>query len=42
MGLEHRQYLASTNGAKVLGCRRCKTHLTTSEQIESKVRPTSV
>lgn len=42
MGLKHLEYLAVpstlTNG-KVFGCRRCKTHLTTSEQIESKVRP---
>ncbi|BGP37212.1 hypothetical protein JCM10450v2_001120 [Rhodotorula kratochvilovae] len=39
MGLTHREYLAvpstATNG-KVFGCRRCRTHLTTSEQIESK------
>ncbi|GAA5920611.1 hypothetical protein JCM6882_001972 [Rhodosporidiobolus microsporus] len=39
MGLSHLEYLAvpstATNG-KVYGCRRCKTHLTTSEQVESK------
>ena len=40
MGLAHREYLSSTSG-KVFGCRRCRTHLTTSEQIESKVRSSS-
>lgn len=44
MGLKHREYLAvpaTAAGGKVLGCKRCRTHLTTSEQIESKVRPLS-
>ncbi|GAA5873308.1 hypothetical protein JCM3774_005937 [Rhodotorula dairenensis] len=39
MGLKHREYLAvpaTSTGGKVLGCKRCRTHLTTSEQIESK------
>ncbi|GAA6062992.1 hypothetical protein JCM10212_004974 [Sporobolomyces blumeae] len=39
MGLKHREYLsvpASDLSAKVFGCRRCKTHLSTSHQIESK------
>ncbi|GAA5863345.1 hypothetical protein JCM5296_003535 [Sporobolomyces johnsonii] len=39
MGLVHRHYLsvpASNSSGKVFGCRRCKTHLTTTEQIESK------
>ncbi|KWU45776.1 peptidylprolyl isomerase, partial [Rhodotorula sp. JG-1b] len=41
MGLKHREYLAvpaTSTGGKVLGCKRCRTHLTTSEQIESKAR----
>ncbi|POY73525.1 hypothetical protein BMF94_3462 [Rhodotorula taiwanensis] len=39
MGLKHREYLAvpaTAAGGKVLGCKRCRTHLTTSEQIVSK------
>ncbi|GAA5832816.1 hypothetical protein JCM3766R1_007052 [Sporobolomyces carnicolor] len=39
MGLKHREYLSvppSNLSGKVFGCRRCKTHLSTSEQIESK------
>ncbi|GAA5873465.1 hypothetical protein JCM16303_001133 [Sporobolomyces ruberrimus] len=38
MGLKHREYLSipSNSTGKVFGCRRCKTHLSTTEQIESK------
>ncbi|GAA5996915.1 uncharacterized protein JCM10292_006083 [Rhodotorula paludigena] len=39
MGLQHRDYLAVPSGpsnGKVFGCRRCRTHLSTTDQIESK------
>ncbi|GAA6000907.1 hypothetical protein JCM10207_004713 [Rhodosporidiobolus poonsookiae] len=39
MGLQHRTYLSVPStlaNGKVFGCRKCRTHLTTSEQIESK------
>jgi hypothetical protein len=35
MGLKHREYLTSE---KIFGCHVCKTHLSTIEHLESKVR----
>lgn len=35
MGQERRHYLA---GHKVYGCKSCRTHLSTSENLMSKVR----
>ncbi|GAA6030013.1 hypothetical protein JCM8097_009214 [Rhodosporidiobolus ruineniae] len=39
MGLQHLEYLSppkDVHNARVYGCRRCRTHLTTSQQVESK------